>query len=391
MTKGVTQLTISDGFSFWGEGGGCVFTIFLFFITTTMRKEQANTRVGVTVKRGEHAGVSWNHRNLPDRSSCSEHKPSHFLCSLLPSPLSTPTMATLLSTNPVLYIPPSSSLTDPSLPRPRSPMPRPPSRSERMLRETLERDNSSRLHLQIHGPSSYHPPSSILSSMSDDYAIESDEDLPADDSWLENPVRRSRSSSRPKSPSILRPIQPKFHRTQTSPPTSPTHNGHARTRSNTSIPTASRAVNIPRSQTPAPSNSANRYFTPPSSSNSLFYSFRPSSITNGDSVARARLERALHRDRSKWDQHVPDRHSGGPYRVTRRGSVSRHNSKESNEVSLSFPISSSPTRKSYHRNTNRLPTLIPSHRRHHRRLTPKLLHGYARTLKESFISRILRV
>lgn len=339
--------SLGDGFSLQTDPS--------FLITTTideqatMSKVQANN--STRVKHGEHAVASWNLRNLPySSSSCSEHKPTHLLCTLLPSPLSTPTMTTLLSTNPVLYIPPSSTSADPSLPIPiprsRSPMPRPPSRSERMLRETLERDNSSRLHLHLHAPSSYHPPSSILSSMSDDYAIDSDEDQPADDTWLENPVRRSRSSSRPKSPSILRPTQPMFYRTQTSPPTSP---GHARTRSNTSIPSASRAVNIPRSRTPAPSNSANRYFTPPSSSYSLFSSFHPSSITNGDSVARTRLERALYRDRSKWDQHVPDRHSGGPYRVTRRGSVSRHNSKESDEVSLSFPTFPSPSRKSYHR------------------------------------------
>lgn len=180
--------------------------------------------------------------------------------------------------------------------------------------------------------------------MEGDSALDSDDDENiANDAWIENPVRHRRSSSRPKSPSIIRPI-PKFYRTQTSPPPSSHRNAHSRSRSHSSQSLESRAVNIPRSRTPAPTGSANHYFTPPSSSYSFFSSFKPSSLSNDNSVARASLERALHRDRAKGNQRDSDRHSsGGPYRTSRRVSVPRHNSKESDETSFNDPLTPPPS------------------------------------------------
>jgi hypothetical protein len=206
-----------------------------------------------------------------------------------------------------------------------------------MLRQTLERDASTRVHHHQPAPSSFPPFMPWAFSPEHDCALDSDDDENvANDAWIENPVRHRRSSSRPRSPSILRPI-PKFYRTQTSPPVSP-RNSHTRSRSHSSQSGGSRAVAIPRSRTPAPANSSNHYFTPPYSSYSFFSSFKPSSFSNDNSVARQSLERALHRDRAKNVHRDSDRHPAGepPYRSPRRTSVPRHNSKESDEVRDSF-------------------------------------------------------
>jgi hypothetical protein len=217
---------------------------------------------------------------------------------------------------------PPSNFSPCSTPRDLSPMPRPPSRSETMLRRTLERDSNTRRHLRQ--PPTTNPPCirRALSTASDDCTLDSaDEQNVVDDSWLENPVRRrSRSSSsRPKSPSLSHPIHPKFIRTQTSP--SP-QKIQTRFRSHTTQ-TAARAVAIPRSRTPAPNNSANFFTQSPSS-------ICTSSLSNGDGIARARLERTLHRDKAKWAQHEPDHFLGGPFQLSHRG---RYDSKESDEVS----------------------------------------------------------
>jgi len=268
------------------------------------------------------------------------HLPPPFSPSASPSRPSKARMATSLSTDTAIFHPIPSH----AVPRSLSPCPRPPSRSERLLRETLERDSSTRLYLQQPPSSSFPPLMPRAFSPEYDCALESDDDDVniANDPWLENPVRHRRSSSRPKSPSIIRPI-PKLHRIQTSPPASP-RPSHSRSRSHSHQPGGSRAVAIPRSRTPAPANSAQNYFTPPSSSYSFFSSFKPSSLSNDNSVARASLERALHRDRVKWVQHEPDRHStGGPYRSSRRVSVPRHNSKESDETSYNDPLTPPPS------------------------------------------------